>query len=182
MGHPRGVTRRFTACSELPPPRARRALPQARQPLDTAPWPSLVSEAGSSGSRRATEAHPFGGREQGAKCSFEHVGLAKNDRTPWPIRPISHEFGWKPTAPRRASLLSCLCLGVFIYPVLADDQLHERQASAQARAEDGRAYQGYVRSLPTVIGASDRAELLAKLAGLREKGLLSEKEFASQTR
>ena len=36
------------------------------------------------------------------------------------------------------------------------------------------------RSPPTVVGASDRAELLAKLAGLQEEGLLSDEEFANQ--
>ena len=84
----------------------------------------------------------------------------------------------KPTALSSPYYLACVraCLSTSL---LADAKLHERQA-AQARAEDG-AFQGYVQgSPPTVIGASDSAELLAKLAALQDKGVLSDEEFANQ--
>ena len=115
--------------------------------------------------------------ESEAQNALRSSARAKNDRTPSPIRPISHDLG-EANALSSPYYLACVwaCSST---SVLADVKLHERQA-AQARAED-EAYQGYVQgSPPTVIGASDRAELPGKVGCTAGKGVLSDEEFANQ--
>lgn len=66
-------------------------------------------------------------------------------------------------------------LGVLIYIIARGDRMQENTAQALARAEDAR--RDYIRSVVSV----SPADALAKLAELKEMGVLTEEEFAEQT-
>ena len=66
-------------------------------------------------------------------------------------------------------------LGVLIYIIARGDRMQENTAQALARAEDAR--RDYIRSVVSV----SPADALAKLAELKEMGVLTEAEFAEQT-
>ena len=66
-------------------------------------------------------------------------------------------------------------LGVFIYLIARGGKMHER-AAAQA-AQQQKAFDSYVQQ---AAGASSTADQLAKLAELKEKGTITEAEFASE--
>jgi ABC-type multidrug transport system fused ATPase/permease subunit len=66
-------------------------------------------------------------------------------------------------------------LGVFVYVIARGGSMHERQAKAiQAQQE---AMDSYVKQ---VAGSSNSADQLAKLAELKDKGVLSDAEFATE--
>ena len=66
-------------------------------------------------------------------------------------------------------------LGVFLYVIINGRQMHEREfAAAQQREAE---FQTYVRETARGAGTSDE---LAKLAALRDSGVLTDAEFASQ--
>ena len=66
-------------------------------------------------------------------------------------------------------------LGVLISIIARGDRMQENTAQAMARAED--ACRDYIRSVVSV----SPADALAKLAELKEMGVLTEEEFAEQT-
>ncbi len=65
-------------------------------------------------------------------------------------------------------------LGVLVYIIARGDRMQENAADAMARIEDAR--RDYIRSVAQVSPADE----LAKLAELKEKGVLTEEEFATQ--
>jgi Short C-terminal domain/Phospholipase_D-nuclease N-terminal len=66
-------------------------------------------------------------------------------------------------------------LGVLVYLIARGGSMHER-AEAQARRQQ-QAFDQYVRE---AAGGSSHADELAKLADLKEKGVLSDAEFEAQ--
>ena len=125
---------------------------RSRPPTKCTPWRSRDARLGSSAGTRTTERPRLLGQ-------FPTIWVKPTPCRALIILPV---FG-------RASSTS----------LLAGVKLHERQA-AQARAED-EAFQGYVQgSPPTVIGASDSAELPGKVGCTAGKGVLSDEEFANQ--
>jgi hypothetical protein len=66
-------------------------------------------------------------------------------------------------------------LGVFVYLIARGGKMQERDIE-NARAQEQQ-FQGYVRD---VAGSGDVADQLTKLSSLRDQGVISEDEFASQ--
>ena len=66
-------------------------------------------------------------------------------------------------------------LGVFVYLIARGGKMHER-AAAQARQQQ-KAFDSYVQQ---AAGGSSTADQLSKLADLKEKGTITEAEFASE--
>jgi ABC-type multidrug transport system fused ATPase/permease subunit len=66
-------------------------------------------------------------------------------------------------------------LGIFVYLIARGGKMHER-AAAQA-AQQQKAFDAAVRG---AAGSSTSADDLAKLADLKEKGVLTDAEFESQ--
>ncbi len=64
-------------------------------------------------------------------------------------------------------------LGVLVYIIARGDRMQEHAAEAMARAEESR--RNYIRSV-----AVSPADELVKLTELKEKGILTEAEFAEQ--
>ncbi len=67
-------------------------------------------------------------------------------------------------------------LGVLIYLIARGSEMHER-AAQQAQAQQN-AFDSYVQQVASSTGSS--ADQLAKLADLKEKGVLSDAEFEAQ--
>lgn len=65
-------------------------------------------------------------------------------------------------------------LGVLVYIIARGDRMQEHAVDAMARAEETR--RSYIRSVAQVSPADE----LAKLTELKEKGVLTEAEFAAQ--
>jgi len=65
-------------------------------------------------------------------------------------------------------------LGVLVYLLLRGDDMQERNAKTLAQMED--AQKDYIRSVAQVSAADE----LERLAALRDKGVLTEDEFAAQ--
>jgi hypothetical protein len=68
-------------------------------------------------------------------------------------------------------------IGVFAYIIARGGSMHERTAERSAAAEQAAA--SYIREVAAVPTPADE---LAKLAELRERGVLTEDEFAHQKR
>jgi hypothetical protein len=66
-------------------------------------------------------------------------------------------------------------LGVLVYLIARGGKMHERQV--QQAAEQQKAFDAYVKE---TAGANNSAEELAKLADLKEKGVLTDAEFQAQ--
>jgi ABC-type multidrug transport system fused ATPase/permease subunit len=66
-------------------------------------------------------------------------------------------------------------LGVLVYLIARGGKMHERAAKQAAQQE--KDFRGYVQQ---VAGDSNPADQLAKLADLKDRGVISEDEFASQ--
>jgi hypothetical protein len=66
-------------------------------------------------------------------------------------------------------------LGVFVYLIKHGGKMHERSAKQAITME--QAQQDYIRS---VTGSQSTADELAKLAELRDQGLLTDAEFETQ--
>ena len=66
-------------------------------------------------------------------------------------------------------------LGVFVYLIARGGKMHER-AAAQARQQQ-KAFDSYVQQ---AAGGSSTADQLSKLADLKEKGTITEAEFAAE--
>jgi ABC-type multidrug transport system fused ATPase/permease subunit len=66
-------------------------------------------------------------------------------------------------------------LGVFVYLIARGGKMHER-AAAQAQQQQ-KAFDSYVQQ---AAGGSSTADQLSKLADLKEKGTITEAEFASE--
>lgn len=66
-------------------------------------------------------------------------------------------------------------LGVFVYVLVRGRAMNERDIAEAQRSED--AIQAYIRN---VAGGTGTADELAKLAGLRDRGVITEAEFATQ--
>jgi len=68
-------------------------------------------------------------------------------------------------------------LGVFVYLIARGQSMASRQmAAAQANAEAQRAY---IQQVAGTSGGGSTADELARLADLKEKGVISEEEFNS---
>ena len=65
-------------------------------------------------------------------------------------------------------------LGVLIYLIARGGSMHERSAKAAQQQEE--AFNSYVKQ----VAGSSSADDLAKLADLRQKGVLTEEEFQAQ--
>lgn len=65
-------------------------------------------------------------------------------------------------------------LGVLAYLILRGDKMHEHNAEALSKMED--AQRDYIRSVTNVSAADE----LERLAALKEKGVITEDEFAAQ--
>ncbi len=68
-------------------------------------------------------------------------------------------------------------LGVFVYLIARGGKMHERAADEAARQQ--KAFDQYVRQTAGAPGAST-ADQLAKLADLKNQGVLSDAEFEAQ--
>ncbi len=69
-------------------------------------------------------------------------------------------------------------LGVFIYVVVNGKSMTERDiASAQQRESE---FQAYVRQTAGTAGGAGGADEIAKLASLRDQGVLTDEEFSAQ--
>ncbi len=69
-------------------------------------------------------------------------------------------------------------LGVFIYVIVNGKSMTERDiASAQQRESE---FQAYVRQTAGTTGGAGGADELAKLAALRDQGVLTDEEFSAQ--
>jgi uncharacterized protein (DUF58 family) len=83
------------------------------------------------------------------------------------------------SGPAKASWLVALLLlpylGVFIYLIVRGGSMQDRQVQRQAQAE--QAVNTYIRE---VASAPSPAEELARLADLRDRGVLTDDEFAQQ--
>jgi len=66
-------------------------------------------------------------------------------------------------------------LGVLVYLIARGGKMHERAAKQAAQQE--KDFRGYVQQ---VAGDSNPADQLAKLADLKDRGVITEDEFASQ--
>ena len=66
-------------------------------------------------------------------------------------------------------------LGVFVYLIARGGKMHER-AAAQAQQQQ-KVFDSYVQQ---AAGGSSTADQLSKLADLKEKGTITEAEFASE--
>jgi len=66
-------------------------------------------------------------------------------------------------------------LGVFVYLIARGGKMHER-ATVQAQQQQ-KAFDSYVQQ---AAGGSSTADQLSKLADLKEKGTITEAEFAAQ--
>ena len=66
-------------------------------------------------------------------------------------------------------------LGVFVYLIARGGKMHER-AAAQAQQQQ-KAFDSYVQQ---AAGGSSTADQLSKLADLKDKGTITEAEFASE--
>ena len=66
-------------------------------------------------------------------------------------------------------------LGVFVYLIARGGKMHER-AAAQAQQQQ-KAFDSYVQQ---AAGGSSTADQLSKLADLKEKGTITDAEFASE--
>lgn len=66
-------------------------------------------------------------------------------------------------------------LGVLLYLILRGDKMQERSRAAAEKLHE--AQKAYIRD---AAGATSTADELEKLAGLKDKGVISEAEFAAQ--
>jgi hypothetical protein len=66
-------------------------------------------------------------------------------------------------------------LGVFVYLIARGGEMHDRELRAAAGSD--RARQAYIRG---VVGVPSRADELAKLAQLRDRGVLDVPEYENQ--
>lgn len=66
-------------------------------------------------------------------------------------------------------------LGVFVYLIARGGKMHERQA--QQAADHQRAFDNYVKQ---TAGSGSTADDLAKLADLKQQGVLTDAEFEAQ--
>ncbi len=66
-------------------------------------------------------------------------------------------------------------LGVFVYLIARGGKMHER--AAQQAAQQEKEFRGYVQQ---AAGDSNPADQLAKLADLKDRGVITDEEFASQ--
>ena len=86
----------------------------------------------------------------------------------------SHDLGGLAKALWVIGLIIFPFLGVFIYLIAHGGKMHER--AAQAAQAQQQAFNAYVQETAGTSGADQ----LAKLADLKEKGALTEEEFAAQ--
>jgi hypothetical protein len=66
-------------------------------------------------------------------------------------------------------------LGVFVYLIARGGKMHERAAAAAQQQQ--KAFDSYVQQ---AAGGSSTADQLSKLADLKEKGTITEAEFAAE--
>ena len=87
----------------------------------------------------------------------------------------SHDIGGWAKALWSIFIILVPFLGVFVYLIVRGHGMAERDV-AQAQAND-EAFQGYVRK---AAGSGGSADELQKLADLRDRGVISDDEFAAQ--
>jgi hypothetical protein len=67
-------------------------------------------------------------------------------------------------------------LGIFVYLIARGGKMHERAATQAAKQQE--AFDAYVKQ--AAAAGNDSTEQLAKLANLKEQGVITEAEFESQ--
>jgi hypothetical protein len=67
-------------------------------------------------------------------------------------------------------------LGIFVYLIARGGKMHERAAKQAAQQQE--AFDAYVKE--TAGSAADPTEQLAKLADLKQQGVITDAEFESQ--
>ena len=65
-------------------------------------------------------------------------------------------------------------LGIFVYLIARGDGMHEREAAQAARQQ--KAFDSYVRQ---TAATSTGADEIAKLADLKDRGVITDEEFAT---
>ena len=66
-------------------------------------------------------------------------------------------------------------LGILVYLIARGGSMHERAAQAQAQAQ--QQFDSYVKSVAGSSGSGGVADELARLADLKDKGVISDEEF-----
>ena len=67
-------------------------------------------------------------------------------------------------------------LGILVYLIARGGSMHERAAQSQAQAQ--QQFDSYVKSVAGSSGSGGVADELARLADLKDKGVISDEEFA----
>jgi ABC-type multidrug transport system fused ATPase/permease subunit len=89
----------------------------------------------------------------------------------------SHDMGGWAKAIWVIFLIILPLIGVLVYLIARGGSMHER--AAQQAAQQQKAFDQYVRQAAGTPGAST-ADQLAKLADLKDKGVLSDSEFEAE--
>ena len=87
----------------------------------------------------------------------------------------SHDMGGVAKALWVIALIIFPFLGAFIYLIARGGKMHERAAAAAQQQQ--KAFDSYVQQ---AAGGSSTADQLSKLADLKEKGTITEAEFATE--
>jgi hypothetical protein len=91
----------------------------------------------------------------------------------------SHDMGGLAKAIWVIFIIIIPFLGVFIYLIARGSSMHERQAKAVQ--DQQKAFDDYVRQTAATTGAApSSADQLAKLADLKNQGVLTDAEFEAQ--
>ena len=88
----------------------------------------------------------------------------------------SHDIGGVTKTLWLLAILFLPLFGILLYLIIRGGSMHERAATQAARQQE--AFDAYVKEAAGSGGGS--AEELAKLADLKEKGVLTDAEFAAQ--
>jgi hypothetical protein len=88
----------------------------------------------------------------------------------------SHDIGGWAKAGWTIFIIILPLLGVLFYLIFRGGSMRERQVQEARRQED--AFRGYVQQVATTSSSS--ADEIAKLADLRDRGVLTEEEFQRQ--
>jgi ABC-type multidrug transport system fused ATPase/permease subunit len=87
----------------------------------------------------------------------------------------SHDMGGFAKALWVIFLIVLPLLGVLVYLIARGNSMHER--AVQRAEQQQQAFQGYVKSVATSDGTADQ---LAKLADLKDRGIITDAEFQTE--
>jgi Short C-terminal domain/Phospholipase_D-nuclease N-terminal len=86
----------------------------------------------------------------------------------------SHDMGGWAKAAWVLFVVILPLLGIFVYLIVRGDGMHEREAAQAARQQ--KAFDSYVRQ---TAATSTGADEIAKLADLKDRGVITDEEFAT---